>query len=95
MILKNLQIRDPLFMKLRAQQRTRIRPDGAVGIKNAIAEEEFPAVVEFFALAEIVELRCEDGFDVFGVNGDDGFDARGSDLRGQPEEKVRGGTRKV
>jgi hypothetical protein len=75
MILKNLQIRDPLFMKLWAEQRTGIRPDVSIGIEDAVAEEEFPAIVEFFALAEIGELGCEDGFDVFGVDGEEGFDA--------------------
>ena len=48
----------------------------SIGIEDAVAEEEFPAIVEFFALAEIGELGCEDSFDVFGVDGDDGFNAR-------------------
>lgn len=78
MILKNLQIRNPLFMKLRAQQGPGVRPERAVGIEDAVAEKEFPAIVEFLAFSKVGELGCEDGFDVFGVDGDDGFDAGGS-----------------
>jgi hypothetical protein len=41
---------------------------------------ECPGVVEFLAFAEIVELGCQDGFDVFWIEGHDAYHTGGTHL---------------
>ena len=86
MVLEDMQIRDSLFMKLRSQQRTRIRPNGSVDIEYSVSKKlslvalrdvevngdyKFPGFVEVFAFTEVAELGCKDSFDVLRINSHD------------------------
>lgn len=83
MLLKAMQIAHSLLDKLWANKLSAGMPKVAIRGENRVTEELFPVLVEELALAIVVELPGEDGFDVLNVGGDDDALAGWAGLEGE------------
>lgn len=68
--LKAVQVAHAVPGKLRPDELAAVVPLHAVRGEDAVAEKGRPLSVELLALAKVVELRGQHGFDVFGVGGE-------------------------
>jgi hypothetical protein len=82
-----MQIGHPLLVKLRTQKSTCLTPFLPIDVEYPIAKElnqpslgtyELPGIMEDLALSKVLELCCENSFDVFGVDCDNGCCSRGT-----------------
>lgn len=71
MLLEAVQIANSLLDKLWANKLSASMPQVAIRSKDRVTEELLPVVVEKLALAIVVELPGQDGFDVLNIGGDD------------------------
>ena len=69
--LKDIEMSDSSFDKLWPDELSAIMPLLAISTEDAITKERFRVLMELLTLAEILELRGKDGFDVVGVCGED------------------------
>lgn len=82
MPLESVQVTDAILDELRTDQLTRRVPRISIGGEDRVTEERLPVIVEWLALAEVAELRGQDGLDVLGVGGEDDALAGGAGLDG-------------
>ena len=71
MLLKDIQIADPVPDELRSDQLPTIVPLLAIGGEDAVAQKVLPVFMEWFTLAVISKLSGQDCFDQFRVCGED------------------------
>jgi hypothetical protein len=67
MLLKTVQVADPVYYKLQPNQLPARMPFLSISGKDTVAQKRAPMSMKRLAFAVVGELGCEDGFDVFGV----------------------------